>query len=120
MRHTEKERCWQVVLDLKTPPVEESANPYQLEIQVVGFFEVAADFPAENMEKLVGITGSSLLYSAAREFILTITSRGPWPAIFLPTITYQGQPDTGLHEEKSEAPKKKASAKKSKRSKTES
>ncbi len=91
MRHAEDENRWQVVLDIKTPPAEENLGPYQLDIQVVGFFAVAPETP-HDPEKLVGITGSSMLYSAAREFVLGLSSRGPWPPIFLPTISYQSQP----------------------------
>lgn len=91
MRHAEDEMRWQVVLDLKTPSMEESGSPYELDFQIVGFFQVSDDYPADKMEKLVGINGTSMLYSSARDFIMTISSRGPWPPIFLPTVTY-GQP----------------------------
>lgn len=91
MRHAEDERRWQVVLDIRTPPVEEHSGPYQLDIQVVGFFAVAPD-TLHDPEKMVGITGSSMLYSATREFVLGLSSRGPWPPVFLPTISYQTQP----------------------------
>jgi len=92
MRHAENERRWQVILDLKTPPAEENVGPYQLDIQVVGFFEVPPD-STQDPEKLVGITGSSMLHSAVRELVLGLSSRGPWPAVFLPAISYQSQPD---------------------------
>ncbi len=91
MRHAEDERRWQVVLDIKTPPDEEKSAPYQLNIEVVGFFTVAPDAP-HDPEELVGITGSSMLYSATREFVLGLSSRGPWPPVFLPTISYQTRP----------------------------
>jgi len=93
MRHAEDERRWQVVLDLKTPTLEESGSPYELDFQIVGFFQVSNDYPADNMEKLVGINGTSMLYSSARDFVMTISSRGPWPPIFLPTVSY-GPPST--------------------------
>ncbi len=41
--------------------------------------------PAADM---VRVTGSSILYSAAREFLLTLMGRGPWSPMMLPTISF--------------------------------
>jgi preprotein translocase subunit SecB len=57
-------------------------------LQVVGFFKVAPDYPDDEIEKLIQIGGSSILYSASRDFVLTITSRGPWGPVFLPSVTF--------------------------------
>ena len=92
LRHTEDIRRWQVILDIGTPSLKELSGPYYLEVQVVGFFRVTPDFPEENIGILLGVTGASILYSAAREFILLVTSRGPWPALSLPTVTFAKEP----------------------------
>lgn len=86
-RHVEDPRRWQLILDLKTSRSGTSI-PYHFELKVVGFFEVAPDFPMEKAEELVRVTGSSILYSGAREFILGITSRGPWGSVSLPTMSF--------------------------------
>jgi preprotein translocase subunit SecB len=78
---------WRVVLDIKAFSPDQSV-PYKLEFQVVGFFEVAPNFPEDRIKELVRITGSSILYSGAREFVLCITSRGPWEPVLLPTISF--------------------------------
>ena len=91
LRHAEDTRRWQVILDIDTPSLKESPGPYYIDLQVVGFFGVVPDFPEEDIETLLGVTGSSILYSAAREFIMLITSRGPWPAVSLPTVTFGKQ-----------------------------
>lgn len=64
-------------------------NNYWLRLVLVGFFRVAEGFPVEHAETLVKVNGPSLLYSAARELLAMITSRGPYPAIVLPTVTFQ-------------------------------
>lgn len=57
-----------------------------IELVAVGFFEVNSDWP--DPLKLLKINGATILYSAAREFLITITSRGPWGAIPLPATSF--------------------------------
>lgn len=78
---------YQVVLEIVAEPEnEESRIPYTINLITIGLFTVAEDFP--DKEKLLTITGASMLYSAAREFIITITSRGPWAPVFIPTFSF--------------------------------
>jgi len=62
-------------------------------VKVVGIFSVASE--VEEKEKQVYINGASILYSAAREFVLSITSRGPSFPLMLPTVRF----NTCEHEE---------------------
>jgi preprotein translocase subunit SecB len=55
-------------------------------VKVVGIFSAPSDL--DEKEKKVFINGSSILYSAAREFILSITSRGPNIPLMLPTVRF--------------------------------
>ena len=48
----------------------------------------AAQFCHWEMMLLPEATGTSILYSAAREYLITVTSRGPWPALVLPTVSF--------------------------------
>jgi preprotein translocase subunit SecB len=68
------------------PAPEPKKNPYLIELIAVGFFEVNSDWP--DPIKLLEINGATILYSAAREFLITITSRGPWGAIPLPATSF--------------------------------
>lgn len=85
--HPENLNEWRVVLDIQALSPDRSI-PYKIDLQVIGFFEVAPTFPEDKVPDLVRITGSSILYSGAREFVLGITSRGPWPAVQLPTLSF--------------------------------
>ncbi len=85
---SKEERKWEVSLKMKAVP-QDHPIPYQFELEVVGIFKVSPDFPEKEMEELVRMAGSSMLYSAAREFLLLITSRGPFGGVALPTITFQ-------------------------------
>ncbi|MFA7167171.1 MAG: hypothetical protein WC124_15190 [Desulfoplanes sp.] len=55
-------------------------------VKVVGIFSTPPDL--NEKEKKVFINGSSILYSAAREFILSITSRGPNIPLILPAARF--------------------------------
>ncbi|EFK06768.1 conserved hypothetical protein [delta proteobacterium NaphS2] len=78
---------YQVVLEIIAEPEnDESRIPYTIHLITIGLFSVDEGFP--DKKKLLGITGASMLYSAAREFIITVTSRGPWAPIFIPTFSF--------------------------------
>lgn len=86
---------YQVTLEIKTEVIPDKPHAYTMELASVGFFEVEKDFPEDQREALVATMGASLLYGAAREFLLMLTSRGPYPAIYLPTITFM-QPNPAV------------------------
>jgi preprotein translocase subunit SecB len=98
---SQEEREWGVNLEIKTVK-KERPIPYIIHIEAVGFFKVAKGYPSEEIEKLVQIGGSTLLYSAIREFILTISSRGPWGSVFIPSVSFLPSPKES--EKKSERP----------------
>jgi|SRR5687767_14889733 len=65
--------------------------PYVFHIVLVGFFEIAREYAETNpngSELLAVVNGPAVLYSAAREHITTLTSRGPYPEVVLPTVTF--------------------------------
>lgn len=82
---------YQVTLEITALPENEDKKiPYAIHLIAVGLFSVGAE--VKDPEKLVRINGSSILYSAAREFIITITSRGPWQSVILPTVSFNKPP----------------------------
>lgn len=81
---------WQVDLDISVGAEPGSgAPPYRVHLHVVGVFSFAAPEIAEQERaRIVGVTGASILYSQARELLLMMTSRGPWGAFQLPTVSF--------------------------------
>jgi preprotein translocase subunit SecB len=77
---------WVVEEDIAVTPEEKEAIPYKLTLKVVGHFIVSESFDQTKVSELIEVTGGSMLFSAAREFILMLTARGPWPPITLPTV----------------------------------
>lgn len=86
--HQEDSTKYQVSIGIDELRAEKGALPYRIALQVVGQFSVNQDFRPEDLKKIVQVNGASMLYSAARELVLLVTSRGPWSAFQLPTISF--------------------------------
>ncbi len=78
---------YQLALDATIGEHETADNPpYSGQLQIIGIFRVDQSLSEEKAEELLKSYGISFLYSAIREMVMTLTSRGPWPQIFLPII----------------------------------
>jgi len=111
VEHDEENGIYQVVLEITAEPEDEDSKiPYSIRLITVGLFAVDERFP--DREKLLKVTGASLLYSAAREFIITVTSRGPWPQVIIPTISFLPQKTKKTTRINSDKTKKAAAEKK--------
>jgi preprotein translocase subunit SecB len=78
---------WQVVVEIYSAAENEDEHQaYTVNLVCIGLFKVVPDYPEP--EKLLRISGAAMLYSAAREFLITVTSRGPWGAITLPMASF--------------------------------
>jgi len=83
-----KPDVYQLALELKLEALDERPLPYDVSLSVVGFFAVDNGVDPGRRDELVRINGASMLYSAAREFLLTVTGRGPWQPLMLPTVSF--------------------------------
>jgi preprotein translocase subunit SecB len=96
---------YQVALEITFGPEnEEKKQPYAIEMIAIGIFHVAPDFP--DPEKLMRLNGAAILYGAAREFLITITSRGPWGAVTIPSISFLRPEDIEPHKATKKSKKK--------------
>jgi preprotein translocase subunit SecB len=112
-----EERLWRCDLTVKCgspQKVKKSDLPYSLEVGFVGYFRLADSIPDEHADKLVRVNGPALLYSAAREVVLTLTSRSPGPSFLLPSVTFL----TPATNPPTEAPKKRLASRKPSRKKS--
>lgn len=87
-QHQQDPSRYQVRLSIDKIEGKETQLPYIISLQIVGLFQVDEAFKADNIQHLVEINGASMLYSAAREQVLSITGRGPWGAFQLPTLNF--------------------------------
>ncbi len=74
-------------IGFKCTPKKGSSFPYRFSIGASGIFRISTQVPREQRTKLVAVNGASVLYSALREQVLSITSRFIQP-IMLPTISF--------------------------------
>lgn len=81
-------RRWRCELTVESKNKEELNHPYRFRITYVGFFRVVEEYPSNLVERMVRANAPALLYSAAREALLPLTSRGRYPAIVLPSVTF--------------------------------
>ncbi len=80
---------YQIHLEIRTNNEAEPDLPYRLLIHAIGYFKVDPEYDHDRIDHLVQINGASVLYSACRDFALTLTSRGPWGPLMLPTVNFR-------------------------------
>jgi preprotein translocase subunit SecB len=78
-------------VDLQDNPDSPSKPYYFGSLEVVGFFRVSPAYK-DDPDKLVNISGASLLYGSIRELVCNLTARGPWGMVTLPTVNFTPQP----------------------------
>ncbi|MDZ8118185.1 protein-export chaperone SecB [Pontiella agarivorans] len=88
-QHNEDASRWMVTVGLAFVQADgEECPPYTIDIEVVGFFHVADEFPEEKKISMVKANAPAILFGAIREMVANITSRGPYPRFDLPTVTF--------------------------------
>lgn len=79
---------WMVALAVRNKPEDIASDPYNYEIKATGFMTVHKTVPEDKMMKLVAANAPALLYSAMREMLGMIASRGPFPMRHLPSVMF--------------------------------
>lgn len=85
---TENKREWQITLRIALNASPESNSPYSFLVEMIGFIDVAESVSDDRIERFARINGTSLVFGAAREIVKAATSRGPFPPLLLPTVTF--------------------------------
>ena len=100
VEHEPDNNRYQVVLEIiSEPESDEKRQAYSIHLVAIGFFRVDPSWPNDPI-KILRINGASILYGAAREFLITITARGPWGQIILPSVSFMKEDDIPLKENK--------------------
>jgi preprotein translocase subunit SecB len=87
-QRTDNKRDWKVALQLNCEPVEKNSGSYVASMELIGFFEVSEDYPEDRIADIVAANAPAILYGAARELILLVTGRGPFPPLSLPSASF--------------------------------
>lgn len=89
VQHRTEATLWRTSLRLRTRTRRKAVDgPYKIDVELTGVFRVSGDFEEEETARLVAANGSSILYTAAREYVWMVTSRGPWGPYQLPTVNF--------------------------------
>jgi len=97
-------REWQITLRVAFSASPESNSPYSFLIEIVGFITVTQSVAENKIERFARINGTSLIFAAAREIIKAVTSRGPFKALLLPTVTFWEPPPEPPKQEQEQHP----------------
>ena len=87
----ETKREWMVELTVGFSPSTSGNSPYAFSAEVVGFFSVSDKVNDENVEFYIETNATSVLYSTLREIVCTITAKGPYRPLLLPTVCFYEQ-----------------------------
>lgn len=87
LRRKDDPHRWLVELTVQLKG-DKPVSPYSGEFQVAGSFQIAENLGDEVGTNLVNVNGPSVLYSAVREMVLHLTSRGPHKAVLLPSVSF--------------------------------
>lgn len=99
-RNPEKPGEHQVQLTVKTSEHPGHAKGYDVVVAVVGFFQAVEGYPEDKIDEMISVLGPTLLYGAIREYLYTVTLRGPFPPIYLPTTSFiPSVPESGQGDE---------------------
>ena len=107
-----QEGCWVLQLTIHIDSTESGAPPaYTGRIELLGYYQVHKDYK-QDPDRLIRITGASMLYGVAREMLCQITARSANGMITLPSVSFFEETPENNRVTKKTA-KKKQSAKKS-------
>lgn len=83
----EELKIWNVRLRIELLNAEEgNPAPYCGTFEVVGRFQLTEDFPKEQENDMLHLSGGAILYGALRELILNLTARSLHGEATIPTI----------------------------------
>lgn len=63
--------------------------PYDIDVCVIGHFEISERVPKEKRKNLVTVNGCSMLYGAIREQVMILSARSVHGMLILPTTNFQ-------------------------------
>ena len=96
---------WKVELDVSFGRSEESIVPYEGRVAVRGFFTLLDEaMTPEVQRKVVAVNCPSILYATAREAVASLTGRGEYGRLLLPSISFIDQLISPPEEEALKAP----------------
>jgi preprotein translocase subunit SecB len=92
-----------VKLNSKIIPGKEGSEtncPFELEIEVIGFFEIEGEINEEERNFHFGISAPSMLYGVIRTWVSQITAHSGYHSIMMPSVQFAHLRKEGTKENK--------------------
>lgn len=89
-QRAEDSREWMLRLSVTFGEDMESSSHYAGIVEFQGVIFVDESVPAEKASRLAIVNGASILYGAIREMVGTVTGRGRYPSLVLPSVSFAG------------------------------
>lgn len=107
---SETQQMWRSEVRVTASSRGKDKVPYTFDVVMVGFFRVHESYPKERAELMARTNAPALLYSAIREVVGNMTSRSPFPMVFLPSVTFLRPEKEAVKQRKQSAGKKSLAA----------
>jgi preprotein translocase subunit SecB len=86
-------------------------SAYTFHLALVGFFFVAENYPKDKVEILAKTNCPAVLYSTAREMLVTVVRRSPFTPVLIPSVTFLEIENKEDEQRKASSPKNKPARK---------
>lgn len=106
-----EKRRWRCELTLDLKPEKDSDSAYTFHLILVGFFFVSEKYPKEKVEILAKTNCPAILYSTAREMLVTVVRRSPFTPVLIPSVTFLEAENKQAEQSKASSPKTKPARK---------
>ena len=103
-----EKRRWRCELTLDLKPKKETNLAYTFHLVLVGFFFILENYPKDKMETLAKTNSPAVLYSTAREMLVTVVRRSPFAPVLIPSVTFLEIEKKQPKSEKTESARRKA------------
>jgi len=89
-QHQTETHLYLIILTVKLQDTPEAKTPYRIELVLNGIFRFVEDEEKDDTlrDRFLTNGGSTVLYGAAREFVMQLTARGPAGPILLPAVSF--------------------------------
>lgn len=106
-----EKRRWRCELTLDLKPEKDSDSAYTFHLVLVGFFFIAENYPKDKVEILAKTNCPAVLYSTAREMLVTVVRRSPFTPVLIPSVTFLEIENKKAEQRKASSPKNKPARK---------
>jgi preprotein translocase subunit SecB len=81
-------RQWQVIMKIKLAAPPDRNSPYFFSLGLNSVFDINPKTEEAMIPMLVSNSAPSVLYGIAREYLRSLMSAGPYPALLMPTLVF--------------------------------